>query len=288
MFGERYGRSRTPLRGRLNSIVGVVAKFRLLYDRGLFLGSAIRVLDESSLRFSVTPRGDVAGLFGRTKTRRSTVGARSGRVPDALGLAAVGGEATRPFGRVGGCSVGRLGGETMRTGLESRFGGDDSRLGLELRLGGDASRLGLELRLGVDAWRLGLELRLGGDAWRLALELRLGGDASRLGLELRLGGDASRLGLDFRLGGEALRFGVDFRLGGDALRFGLDFRLGGDALRFGLDFRLGGEAILLGFFCEGVATLLPLLTTVIAVINSVGDPFATSRAELYTAAEVGW
>ncbi len=166
-LGERRGRSRIPRLGRLGSIVGVVGRFRLGYERGLFLGSAIRVLDRSSLRLSITPRGVVEGLFGRTESRRLTVGARSERVTVDLGLAVVGGGAIRRFGREGGCSIRRLGGDALRFGGELRFGGDALRFGGELRLGGDALRFGGELRLGGDALRLGDELRFGGEALRL-------------------------------------------------------------------------------------------------------------------------
>ena len=166
--------------GRIGSIVGVVGTFRLGYERGLFLGSAIRVIDGSSLRLSVTPRGGAEGPFGRTETRRSTVGVRSGRATDDLGLAVVGGGAIRRFGREGGCSISRLGGDVSCLGLELGVGGEALRRGLELRLGGDASRFGDELRLGGDALRVGLELRLGGEALRFGGELPFGGDASRL------------------------------------------------------------------------------------------------------------
>ena len=206
-------------------IVGVVGRFRLGYERGLFLSSAIRVLDRSSLRLSITPRGGVESLFGRTETRRSTVGMRSGRVTGDLDLVVLRGGATRRVGRAGGCLIRGLGGDTWRLGFELCLGGVALRLGLELRLGGDTLRVGLELRLGGDALRVGLELRLGGDALRVGLELRLGGDAFRFGGELRLGGDA------LRLGGDTLRFGGELRLGGDALRFGGELRLGGEALR---------------------------------------------------------
>ena len=232
--------------GRIGSIVGVVGTFRLGYERGLFLGSAIRVIDGSSLRLSVTPRGGAEGPFGRTETRRSTVGVRSGRATDDLGLAVVGGGAIRRFGREGGCSISRLGGDVSCLGLELGVGGEALRRGLELRLGGDASRFGDELRLGGDALRVGLELRLGGDALRLGGELRLGGDALRVGLELRLGGEALRFGGELRLGGDALRFGGELRLGGDALRFGGELRLGGEALRFGGELRFGGDALRFG------------------------------------------
>ena len=204
-LGERLGQSRIPRLGWIGSIVGVVGRFRLGYERGFFFGSEICVIDGSSLRLSATLRGSVEDLFGRTETRRSTVGVRSGRATDDLGLAVVGGGAIRRFGREGGCSI-------------SRLGGDVSCLGLELGVGGEALRRGLELRLGGDALRVGLELRLGGDALRFGGELRLGGDALRVGLELRLGGDALRFGGELRLGGDALRFGGELPFGGDASR----------------------------------------------------------------------
>ena len=232
--------------GRIGSIVGVVGRFRLGYERGFFFGSEICVIDGSSLRLSATLRGSVEDLFGRTETRRSTVGVRSRRVTGDLGLGVVGGGAIRRIGREGGCSIRRLDGDALRLGLELCVGGEALRCELELRLGGDASRFGSGLRLGGDASRFGDELRLGGDALRVGLELRLGGDALRLGGELRLGGDALRVGLELRLGGEALRFGGELRLGGDALRFGGELRLGGDALRFGGELRLGGEALRFG------------------------------------------
>ena len=231
-LGERFGRSRIPRLGRIGSIVGVVGRFRLGYERGFFLGSAVRMTDGLGLRLSVTPRGGVEGLFGRTETRRSTVGVRSGRVTGDLGLVVVGGGAICRFDREGGCSIGRLGGDTMR-------------LGLELCVGGEALRCGGGLRLGGEALRCGGELRLGGDALRFGGELRLGGDALRFGGVLRLGGDALRFGGELRLGGEALRFGGELRLGGDALRFGGELRLGGEALRLGVD-------------RDGLAPLLPL------------------------------
>ncbi len=236
-LGERLGRSRIPPLGRIDSIVGVVGTFRLGYERGFFLGSAIRAIDRSSLRLSVTPRG-VEGLFGRTETRRLTVEVRSGRVTGDLGLAVVGGGVIRRFGRAAGCSIRGLGGDVLRLGLELRLGGDALRGGLELRLGGDAFRLGGELRLGGDALRFGCELRLGGDALRFGCELRLGGDTFRLGGELRLGGDALRFGCELRLGGDAFRLGGELRLGGEALRFGCELRLGGDTLRLGGELRL--------------------------------------------------
>ena len=207
--GKRLGRSKIPRLGRIGSIVGVVGTFRLGYERGLFLGSAIRVIDGLTLRLSVTRRGSVGGRFGRTEARRSTVGVRSGRVTGALGLAVVGGGVIRRFGREGSRSIGRLGGDTLRLGLELCVGGNALRFGGELRLGGDALRFGGELRLGGEALRFGGELRLGGDALRFGGELRLGGDALRFGGEPRLGGDALRFGDGLRLGGEALRLGVD-------------------------------------------------------------------------------
>ncbi|MCH8259463.1 MAG: hypothetical protein IIC46_04580 [Planctomycetes bacterium] len=194
---------------------------------------------------SATPRGGAEDPFGRTETRRSTVGVRSGRATDDLGLAVVGGGAIRRFGREGGCSI-------------SRLGGDVSCLGLELGVGGEALRCGLELRLGGDALRVGLELRLGGDALRFGGELRLGGDALRVGLELRLGGDALRFGGELRLGGDALRFGGELRLGGEALRFGGELRFGGDALRFGGELPFGGDASRLEPDCDLLVPLLPL------------------------------
>ncbi len=153
------------------------------YERGLFLGSAIRVLDRPSLRLSTTPRGVVEGRFDRTVSRRSMIDLRRG-------------SALRGFERVTG-------------GGELRLGGDASRFGEELRLGGEALRFGGELRLGGEALRLGDELRLGGDALRFGGELRLDGDALRFGGELRLGGDALRLGDELGFGGEALRLEPD-------------------------------------------------------------------------------
>ena len=230
--GKRLGRSKIPRLGRIGSIVGVVGTFRLGYERGLFLGSAIRVIDGLTLRLSVTPRGSVGGRFGRTEARRSTVGVRSGRVTGDLGLGVVGGGAIRRIGREGGCSI--------------------------RRLGGDALRLGLELCGGGEALRCGGGLRFGGEALRCGVGLRFGGEALRFGGELRLGGDALRFGGGLRLGGDALRFGGELRLGGEALRFGGELRLGGDALRFGGEPRLGGEALRLGVDRDGLAPLLPL------------------------------
>ena len=204
--------------GWIGSIVGVVGRFRLGYERGFFFGSEICVIDGSSLRLSATLRGSVEDLFGRTETRRSTVGVRSRRVTGDLGLGVVGGGAIRRIGREGGCSIRRLDGDALRLGLELCVGGEALRCELELRLGGDASRFGSGLRLGGDASRFGDELRLGGDALRVGLELRLGGDASRFGGELRLGGDALRFGGELRLGGDALRFGGELPFGGDASR----------------------------------------------------------------------
>ena len=257
-LGKRLGPSRIPPSGRLGSTVTVLGAFRLGFERGLFLGSAIRLLDGSSLRLSVTPRGGAEGPFGRTETRRSTVGVRSGRATDDLGLAVVRGGAIRRFGREGGCSISRLGGDVSCLGLELGVGGEALRCGLELRLGGDALRVGLELRLGGDASRFGDELRLGGDALRIGLELRLGGEASRFGGELRLGGDALRLGGELRFGGDALRFGGELRFGGDASRFGGELRFGGEALRFGGELRFGGDASRLEPDCDLLVPLLPL------------------------------
>ncbi len=288
-LGERLGRWRIPRSDRLGLIVGVVGRFRLGYERGLFLSSAIRVLDRSSLRLSVTPRG-VEGLFGRTETRRLTVEVRSERVTVDLGLAVVGGGVIRRFGRAGRCSIRGLGGDILRLGLELRLGGDALRLGLELRLGGDALRLGLELRLGGDALRLGGELRFGGDALRFGGELRFGGDALRLGGELRFGGEALRLGGELRLGGDALRFGGELRLGGEALRLGGELRFGGDALRLGGELRLGGDALRLGVDRDRLAPLLPLRSLLPPSIEAetcdTDTPLSSETDPLATASEL--
>ena len=116
-LGERLGQSRIPRLGWIGSIVGVVGRFRLGYERGFFFGSEICVIDGSSLRLSATLRGSVEDLFGRTETRRSTVGVRSGRATDDLGLAVVGGGAIRRFVREGGCSISRLEGECSVLGV---------------------------------------------------------------------------------------------------------------------------------------------------------------------------
>ena len=202
--------------------VGVLGTFCLGYERGLFLSTAIRVLDGSSLRFSVTPRGGVEGLSEKDRSRLSIVGLRFGSVTRRREPGLTDGETVRRFVPTRRSSTLRLGGEALRFGVELRFGGDALRLGGELRLGGDALRFGLELRLGGDALRSGCEVRLGGEALRFGCELRLGGEALRFGGELRLGGDALRFGCELRLGGEALRFGCELRLGGEALRLDPD------------------------------------------------------------------